>query len=208
MAKEKPGMMMYWEVFDVLESLLDGQAKIMLHAIRNYSQYGEVPDFGSDAVLSTLWLLVKPKIDADSERYDGMVLQRKFAAFKRDNPDYKGTFEVWKEQLSLSDDSERNRPITADNEREQPHPTTTPTATAKATPEAKATPTATAEAYPIEGKRDNVEMDKGCTLPSATSEQPQKSILSEFFPSSVDTDFEQKKQRELDKFQAYLNGGK
>ena len=79
MAKERPGVMLYWEMFDVLESLLDGQAKTMLQAIRNYSQYGEVPDFAGDALLSTLWMLVKPKIDADSLRYEQIIEQRRRA---------------------------------------------------------------------------------------------------------------------------------
>lgn len=70
MAKEKPGVMMYWNTFDVLEALLDGQAKTMLRAIRNYSQYGEAPDFGEDTILTTLWLLIQPLMDADNERYE------------------------------------------------------------------------------------------------------------------------------------------
>lgn len=77
MAKAKPGMVMCWEMFDALESLMDGQAKIMLHAIRNYSQYGEVPDFTGDALLATLWMRVRPKIDADSARYEQIRKQRK-----------------------------------------------------------------------------------------------------------------------------------
>lgn len=79
MAKEKPGVMLYWEMFDVLESLLDGQAKIMLQAIRGYSQYGEAPDFNGDTMLSTLWKLVKPKIDADSIRYEKIIEQKRQA---------------------------------------------------------------------------------------------------------------------------------
>lgn len=76
---EKPGLMMYWEMFDVLESLLDGQAKTMLHAIRNYSQYGQIPTFDADSILSTLWMLVKPKIDADNERYARIIDKRRQA---------------------------------------------------------------------------------------------------------------------------------
>lgn len=77
--KEKPGIMMYWEMFDVLEILIDGQAKTMLRAIRNYSQYGEAPDFENDKLLETLWMLVKPKIDADSDRYEQIREQRRKA---------------------------------------------------------------------------------------------------------------------------------
>ena len=86
MAKEKPGVMMYWSMFDVLESLLDGQAKTMLHAIRTYSQYGEVTDFDGDAVLKTLWLLVKPQMDADNERYEKISNIRAVAGKKGGAP--------------------------------------------------------------------------------------------------------------------------
>lgn len=79
MAKEKPGVMMYWSTFDVLESLLDGQAKTMLRAIRYYSQYGEVPDFGEDTILATLWLLIRPLMDADNERYERIREKRRQA---------------------------------------------------------------------------------------------------------------------------------
>ena len=55
--------MLYWETFDVLESLVDGEAKRMLAAIRQYSQYGALPDFSDSAILNTLWLLIRPKLD-------------------------------------------------------------------------------------------------------------------------------------------------
>ena len=74
--KEKPGMMLYWSMFDVLEALLDGQAKTMLHVMRNYSQYGEIPEFENDPGLKTLWFIVKPQIDADTERYENVKQQR------------------------------------------------------------------------------------------------------------------------------------
>lgn len=62
--------MLYWETFDVLEALVDGDAKRMMSAIRQYSQYGALPDFSDNAVLNTLWLLLRPKLDADAERYE------------------------------------------------------------------------------------------------------------------------------------------
>ena len=131
MAKEKPGVMIYWEMFDVLESLLDGQAKVMLHAIRNYSQYGEAPDFTEDALLSTLWMLVKPKIDADSIRYDRIIEQKrkagKASAAKR-----------------LAESNECQQPLTDDDECEQIQPTTTSTATTTSTTASTATSTTSA----------------------------------------------------------------
>lgn len=64
--------MLYWETFDVLESLVDGDAKVMMSAIRQYSQYGVLPDFTGNAILTTLWLLIRPKLDADTERYENI----------------------------------------------------------------------------------------------------------------------------------------
>lgn len=79
MAKEKPGVMMYWETFDVLESLVDGDAKLMVSAIRQYAQYGALPDFNGNNLLSTLWILIRPKLDADSERYERIRRQKREA---------------------------------------------------------------------------------------------------------------------------------
>ena len=66
---EKPGVLLYWETFEVLESLLDGEAKIMLAAIKNYSRCGIVPDFADNRVLTTLWVVIQSKLDADSNKY-------------------------------------------------------------------------------------------------------------------------------------------
>lgn len=74
--KEKPGVMMYWPMFDVLESLEAGQSKTMLKSIREYSQHGIEPDFGNDSILKALWVLTKPQIDADTERYETIRAQR------------------------------------------------------------------------------------------------------------------------------------
>lgn len=68
--------MIYWETFDVLESLVDGDAKAMMAAIRQYSQYGVLPDFTGNAILTTLWLLIRPKLDADTERYERILWHR------------------------------------------------------------------------------------------------------------------------------------
>lgn len=71
--------MVYWETFDVLESLVDVDAKLMLSAIRQYSQYSALPDFTGNTILSTLWLLIRPKLDADTERYEQIREQRRCA---------------------------------------------------------------------------------------------------------------------------------
>ena len=37
--KEQPGIMLYWSAFDALEEMVDGEAKQMLRAMRQYAYY-------------------------------------------------------------------------------------------------------------------------------------------------------------------------
>lgn len=87
MAKEKPGVMLYWKTFDALEELVDGEAKKMFRAIRQYAQYGEVPDFSDSPSCRMAWVFLKTDLDADSERYERQKEQRaeagKISAEKR-----------------------------------------------------------------------------------------------------------------------------
>lgn len=108
--------MVYWETFDVLESLVDVDAKLMLSAIRQYSQYSALPDFTGNTILSTLWLLIRPKLDADTERYERIREQRRYAINAR-----------WekKRQIAATDEYGRIRNI----------PTTSATSDTTATPD-------------------------------------------------------------------------
>ncbi len=123
--------MLYWETFDVLESLVDGEAKRMLAAIRQYSQYGVLPDFSDSAMLSTLWLLIRPKLDADAERYEIIREQRRAAINSR-----------WKKERSkvVTEDNESIQPYTEEYERIRNIPTTTTSTTATATTNPTANP--------------------------------------------------------------------
>lgn len=179
MAKEKPGVMVYWETFDVLESLVDGDAKLMISAIRQYSQYGALPDFSGNAILSTLWLLIRPKLDADSERYERIREQKREAgrasAAKR----------AGKSQQALTDVDGCQRI----------QPTTTATTTSTAPAEAEAPPLPTTP--PEEGIRDHEEMDKGRTLTS-----PPQSPHSD----SSDFDFEELRRQKIEALSAAFDG--
>lgn len=126
--------MLYWETFDVLESLVDGDAKQMLAAIRQYSQYGVLPDFSDNAILNTLWLLIRPKLDADTERYERIREKRREAglasAAKRTN--------------------ERRQMLTDVDKCQQIQPTTT------------ATTNTTATATTDTTSKTKAEADRGC----------------------------------------------
>ena len=136
--------MVFWETFDVLESLVDGDAKIMMAAIRQYSQYGVLPDFTGNAILKTLWLLIRPKLDADSERYERISNARAEAGRKGG--------------LARANNAKQSLANEANAAFVEQIKTTTPATASTTTP-------ATAE--PEKGKRDNEEREKGRTLTSS-----------------------------------------
>lgn len=81
-SKGQPGVLIFWELFDVLEALPGDDAKNMLSAIRGYIQRGAIPDFGDRQALTYLWLVVQPKLDADTERYEKTKEARSIAGRK------------------------------------------------------------------------------------------------------------------------------
>ncbi len=68
--KEQPGIMIYWEAFDALEAMMDGEAKQMLKAIRMYAQYGEEPDFENNPSMKMAWYFMRGRIEGDKSRYE------------------------------------------------------------------------------------------------------------------------------------------
>ncbi len=81
-SKGQPGVLIFWELFDVLEALPGDDAKNMLSAIRGYIQRGAIPDFGDRQTLTYLWLMIQPKLDADAERYKKTKEARSIAGRK------------------------------------------------------------------------------------------------------------------------------
>lgn len=67
--KAQPGIMLYWEAFDAIEAMLDGDAKRMLKAIRMYAQYGEEPDFANNPSMKMAWYFMRGSIDRDKGKY-------------------------------------------------------------------------------------------------------------------------------------------
>lgn len=119
-SKGQPGVLIFWELFDVLEALPGDDAKNMLSAIRGYIQRGAIPDFGDRQALTYLWLVVQPKLDADTERYEKKREQCHDAVMAR-----------WEKerQKAAAEDSKSIRPYTDESERIRKIPTTTTTPT-------------------------------------------------------------------------------
>ncbi len=79
----KPGMMLYWEMFDTLDRAKGEKVKTLLSAMRNFSQYGEIPDFNGDEALDLVWGILQQRIESDNANYEKIVQQRKDAVNSR-----------------------------------------------------------------------------------------------------------------------------
>ena len=83
MAKEKPGMMIY---FDLWLSLFDDYSPeeigLLLQAAIAYATTGEITEF-EDRAMKTAFRAVRRNVDLDSLRYDKAIAQRRYAAYCR-----------------------------------------------------------------------------------------------------------------------------
>ena len=92
----RPGIMLYFDIFEPIKVLPDADKGRLLVAMLEYGQTGTVPEF--DGMLALAWGFIKPKIDKDSEEYNRTILKRQYATFCRDRK-RKGepeiSFEEW-----------------------------------------------------------------------------------------------------------------
>ena len=79
--KQKPGVMIYFEMLPVLELLKDEEKGALFHAIMVYGADGTCPKLSGK--LALMWPLIQQRLDRDWERYRMVVIKRKYAAFAR-----------------------------------------------------------------------------------------------------------------------------
>lgn len=116
----KPGVMIYFGDAEALAPLSDADRGRMFQAIVDYSRDGVLPDFSApqDTGLAGLWVVFKKAVDADSDRYTKVSLQKKYARYcgiQRANGDIPMEFNDWlNHQGVLTDVNDRQRPSTTD----------------------------------------------------------------------------------------------
>lgn len=138
MAKEqgRPGVMIYFEVRESLKFLSLEEKGKLFDAVLEYGELGVIPEF--DGMLGMAWAFMKPKLDADAERYEDTVQKRKYANVvkklkKSDSDADIPSFEQWQEINE-----------TTWNHMESYRTTWTPTTTTITTASPTTTPTTTA----------------------------------------------------------------
>ena len=104
MDKERPGIMIYFDVLPAVERLSKENAGILLQAMLRYGKYETIPDFGDSEGLNIAWSFVKQAIDRDNERYAGRILRHTHGAYKREMQRQGKEplpFEEWYQQIYL-----------------------------------------------------------------------------------------------------------
>ena len=81
--KERPGVMLYFDVLRPMINRLDAaQCGVLLRAVMDYAQYGVMPEL--DPMTGMAFDMLVPKIDHDAERYEESREQRQYAAYVRE----------------------------------------------------------------------------------------------------------------------------
>ena len=79
--KQKPGVMIYFDLIPVLGLLSNEEKGILFQTILDYAQEGVYTPL--DERLTLLWPLIQQRLDRDWERYQLTVIKRKYAAYSR-----------------------------------------------------------------------------------------------------------------------------
>lgn len=98
---ERPGMMIYFSVWESLTETDDATVAAFLRAAIQYSRYGVVPSF--TGIKAVLWASIKDGLDRDATAYEKRRVDAMYAAYKRDaeNPLSK---DEWRKQILSQDE--------------------------------------------------------------------------------------------------------
>lgn len=147
--KERPGVMLYFENRDCIDALSDADAGQLVKATLRYAQTGERPQF--EGLLNIVWLLLRPIIDRDAERYRYQCLTKTYAVYCR-TQDKKGeerlSFDDWCLSNETSDTLCYPTTTTTTNTTSNTTTATTPDTTPTANTTTASTAAATADEAP------------------------------------------------------------
>ena len=88
MENTKPGVMVYFSILEVLPHMTDAEKGVLFEAILRFARDGEEPEWGDNRYNRAIWLLIRPSLIADNNRYYEVVARRKYAAYGNQNQWY------------------------------------------------------------------------------------------------------------------------
>lgn len=100
----RPGVLFRFELLDAIEQLDPEDAGRLFVGALRYGERGEMPNF-QNPLLSIVWAMLKPSIDADGERYAEKVLQTRYATYVRETKKAEQkplSFEGWRSSVDIA----------------------------------------------------------------------------------------------------------
>lgn len=104
MLGSKPGVMIYFETLQAIDTLGAEDAKQVLHAILHYARDGESPSF--QGTLAAFWFLIRSNLDRDGDRYNTRRMRGLWLTYCRKCKESGAeplSFEEWEAQQSVND---------------------------------------------------------------------------------------------------------
>lgn len=83
MGKQRPGVMIYFDIAHSINRLSNEERGILFSAIMEYGEFGTVPAL--DGMLAMAWDFIKPRLDRDAKKYEEMCQKRTAAINSRWN---------------------------------------------------------------------------------------------------------------------------
>ena len=114
MAKTRPGMMFYFEDWDIPRKILDHiQFKVLFDALYDYARDGVIPDMIPDDTVRVFFDTFRQKVDRDAERYNDTCRKRSEAG-KKAHSQQKPPLEDGNSQPTSTSDSNSYSTSTSD----------------------------------------------------------------------------------------------
>lgn len=130
MAKDRPGIMLYFETLQAIEELNAEDVKQVMSAILHYSRDGEIPAFHGP--LAALWSFIRSSIDRDGDRYSTKQLRGRWLTYCRERKkdgEAPLDFDEWAERYVNDTLSYSERTVNDTYPTTSPSPTPTPSPT-------------------------------------------------------------------------------
>lgn len=100
MAKNVPGVMLYFDMASSIERMDVNQKAAFLVAVMRYGEFGEEPNFRDDPRLDVTWSFQKNRIDRDQEAYRERCAKGRYATYVREAEKKQRqplSYDAWKE---------------------------------------------------------------------------------------------------------------
>ena len=83
MGKQRPGVMIYFDIAHSINRLSNEERGILFSAIMEYGEFGTVPAL--DGMLAMAWDFIRPRLDRDAKKYEETCQKRTAAINSRWN---------------------------------------------------------------------------------------------------------------------------